>query len=302
MIRQVLRFSILGALGTLAACGSDAGTPPAPSAAAPAPTTASASPSPSEVVDAGPPEPPSPADLAGAALEHHDFSAVCGFLVSEGFAQNVCDWIAATAAGEHPSLSSRQLETFMRAQHVRRVSGTIVGDIGPNEYETRISGRLAILTTTETTFTTTGHFSMWAQQNGTSEEDLASGRTVDVPIYREWLLFDSITGIARGSRDDAAERAQDVLEELLAMWTIDYCRTDDETGDCWVDPASVDAGVAAEGVDAGLPPVSAARRRECRELICFNYVECHRAGLPAYECAPDLTPECRRCRAEGAVR
>lgn len=251
------------------------------------------------------PEAPTPGELAEAALEAGRYADVCPYLVTRGFAADICEWIAGTAAGGNPGLPSRRLEVFLRAQHVRRVSGSIVGLLDRDVYDTRIGGRMATLETSETSYATTGHFSMWAQQYDHGEEELASGRTVEVPIYREWPLFDAITSIARThSHEDATATARSVLAEILRAWETDYCYpSPDDILDCYVDPAAlpVDAGASADGIDGGVAAVSDERRRECRRA-CAVYLGCRSLALTYADCREDMTPTCRVCRDEGAVR
>ena len=124
---------------------------------------------------------------------------------------------------------------FLRAQHARNISGRIVGwyDEARNEYEVRVSGRLAILVATETTFGTTGAFSMWAQELEKSEEELASGRLVMVQIYREWPLYQAIYQVARARGPEAKEGAIRLLRELVRRWEESYCyKTDPLDLDC----------------------------------------------------------------------
>jgi len=73
---------------------------------------------------------------------------------------------------------------------------------GGTAYEVRLGGRTAILETTDTTFATTGSFSMWAQRMPNNEEVVfASGRVREIPAYIEWKLADDIMDIARQSPD-----------------------------------------------------------------------------------------------------
>lgn len=296
-------FAITLALLTiLAACTS--ARPPAPAAQPPAAVAPAA---PTKPVEAPPPPPPpDPSVLASAALEAGRYEEVCAVLATEGFSPEVCEWMAATARNTPGrSLPSRTLEKFLRAQHVRRVGGSIVGfyDEANNEYEVRVGGRVAILSATETSYSTTGHFSLWAQSAGTSEETLNSGRDVSIPVYREWPLFKAIRDTATARGDDAAPAAVALFSEVLRGWPGDYCYIDTETQECWVPPAPevVDGGVASAEVDASVPAVSDERRRECRRS-CGSYLECRNMGFSFSECRDDMTSACRVCREEGAVR
>jgi hypothetical protein len=155
--------------------------------------------------------------------------------VSVGFSDIICAWIADTArSNDDRALSSARLERFLRDQRVRRVSGSIVGfyDEANNDYEVRVAGRIAILEATETSFETTGRFTLWAQQHGTRIEVLTNGREVSVPIYREWPLASAILEMARERGDDAGPAAIALLNELLRAWEADYCHAVD--GVCFV--------------------------------------------------------------------
>ena len=189
------------------------------------------------------PDAPQPADLALDALDDGRYLDVCPFLVSEGFSPDVCEWIALTAEGTASGqLSTRTLESFLRAQHVRRVSGTVVDwyDQSSSEYEVRVGGRAAILQTTETSYTTTGRFSMWAQESGSSDEVLNSGREVTVTVYREWPIAELIIEMMRARGASRIARGRDLIEELLAGWHERYCYVSDAEGmgDCHVDSQS----------------------------------------------------------------
>lgn len=222
------------------ACGSEA-VPPPPASAPPPPVVAPPPP------PSPPPPPPSPADLASTALEEGRYEDVCAYLVTQGFSADICAWIAATAREPGSgSFSSRTFESFLRAQHVRRVSGSIVGfyDERNNEYEVRVGGRIAILEANETAFETTGRFTMWAQGHGVSEEVLASGREVAVPIYREWPLYQAIRDVVAADGAAARAGARMLFDELLRGWFQDYCWVDDPNGigDCWVAASPTEAG------------------------------------------------------------
>ena len=275
------------------------GTPTAAAPSVPASAAAPAvvSPPPIAVVpdtpDAG-----GPAVVALQAFEAGRYEETCPFLVEDGFSPDVCEWIVQAARGTTSgTLSTRVLESFVRAQHVRRTSGSIVGwyDEGSNEYEVRVGGRAAILRTTETNFETTGRFSMWTQENGASEEVLNSGREVTVRVYREWPLTELILEVMRARGDARADLARELLEELVSAWYGSYCYADDPLGigDCYVHPVRaglVDAGTASEE-----------RVRECRRS-CTEYLDCRRDGFTGSECADSLTSFCRGCRTEGAIR
>lgn len=207
---------------------------------------------------------PTPQERAQAALDESRYEDVCAYLVSRGFSSVICDWLVATArANRDRPLSTDRFERFLRDQHVRRVSGSIVGwyDEAHNEYEVRVGGRPAILVASETAFETTGRFTMWAQQHGTSDEVLNSGREVSVPVYREWPLFQAILDTARARGDAAAPAAVSLLRELLRAWETDYCHTPDPdgVGECYVDPNLPPPGVS--------PPTPEAAMRELRALL-----------------------------------
>jgi hypothetical protein len=217
----LLLTSLLGACGgdsdsaprAQEAAGAEAAKPPAPVAPpAPAPE----------------PAPPTPQESAHAALEDGRYGDVCNYLISQGFSDELCDWLLETIEDDRAArLRSSRFERWLRSQGVRRIRGRINGwyDESSNEYEARVGGRPAILEVTETSFQTTGGFSMWVQSMGSSEQELVSGRIVDVPMYREWVLYEAITDVAR-MRRDASAPAVSLLRELLRGWTMDYCRED----------------------------------------------------------------------------
>jgi hypothetical protein len=219
----------------IASCTSNPTTPPAPAVIASAPesvVTESTQPAP-EVAPAV--IEPTPLERAQQALTGGHYDEVCTYLVSVGFSDIICAWIADTArSSDDHALSSARLERFLRDQHVRRVSGSIVGfyDEANNDYEVRVAGRIAILEATETSFETTGRFTLWAQQHGTRVEVLTSGREVSVPIYREWPLASAILEMARARGDDAGPAAWMLLQELLRSWESSYCYAVD--GSCFV--------------------------------------------------------------------
>lgn len=248
----------------LTACGGESAPPsPATSAPAAAPSTAPSSTDPApEPMIAPTPAEPTALERAEVALGERRYDDACGYLVARGMSQVVCDWIAATArTNDDQALSVDRFERFLREQHVRRVSGSIVGwyDEAHNEYEARISGRTAILVATETEFETTGRFTMWAQERGSSDEVLESGREVSVPVYREWPLYDAIIEMARVRGADAGPAAIALLRELLRGWESDYCYTVDPEGgsECYVDPNLPLPGVTAPSAESAIAEIRA---------------------------------------------
>jgi hypothetical protein len=217
----------------IASCTSNP-TPPAPAVIESAPESVTESTQPEPEVPPAVIE-PTPLERAQQALTGGQYEEVCTYLVSVGFSDIICAWIADTArSNDDRALSSARLERFLRDQRVRRVSGSIVGfyDEANNDYEVRVAGRIAILEATETSFETTGRFTLWAQQHGTRIEVLTNGREVSVPIYREWPLASAILEMARERGDDAGPAAIALLNELLRAWEADYCHAVD--GVCFV--------------------------------------------------------------------
>ncbi|MCB9603025.1 MAG: hypothetical protein H6721_07375 [Sandaracinus sp.] len=173
------------------------------------------------------------------ALDEGRYADVCAYLQSTGFSEVVCAWLVDTVeANGDRSLTTDRLERFLRAHQVRRTSGTIVGwyDEGRNEYEARIGGRPSILVATETEYATTGRFTMWAQRIGTSTEVLVSGREVEVPVFREWPLYEVLIETARARGEAARPAALAAFRELVRGWESDYCYTLPEESSCYVDP------------------------------------------------------------------
>lgn len=281
----------------IAGCSGGSETPPpTPAASSPAPTATVSPPAPPPA--AVTPVEPTPYERAEHALGEGRYEDVCTYLVSRGFSPTVCAWVVDTArASRDRSLSTREYESFVRAQHVRRVSGTVVGwyDEAHNEYEVRIGGRTAILVATETSFETTGRFSMWAQQHGATEEELTSGRVVSVPLYREWPLHSAILDVARVRGDAAGPSAVTLLGEVLRGWEEDYCYSTepDAGGECFVVPATAPGGAAAT-------PISDDRSRQCRRA-CQPYQTCRSMGLRHSDCDGNISRTCRECRDEGAA-
>lgn len=272
MTKTIFRTCALAV--ALSACGGhdEQSTP----VADPAPPPSSASPIASPEPEPTPPPPPTPPpepsalERAQAAMEAGRYEEVCGYLVGVGMSPVVCDWVVATARANHDqSLSVDRFERFLRDQHVRRVSGSIIDwyDEAHNEYEVRINGQTAILVASETEFATTGRFTMWAQQYGTSDEVLATGREVSVPVYREWPLYDAIMTMARARGDAAGPAAVNLLDEMLRGWETDYCYAPepDGLGECYVDPNLPPPGVT--------PPTAEAAMAELRSLLPATWDE-----------------------------
>lgn len=270
MQRSALFLVLLGSLTV--ACGEDSppAAPPTATESPPLPLAPAVPAVPAEPEPPPPPPEPTPLERAQAALDGGRYEEVCTYLVSTGLSQIVCDWVVETArTNDDHALSVDRFERFLRDQHVRRVSGTVVGwyDEAHNEYEVRIGGQTAILVATETAFETTGRFTMWAQQHGTSDEVLASGREVSVPVYREWPLYDAIMSMARARGDAAGPAAVSLLGEMLRGWESDYCYTPDPDGlgGCYVDPNLPPPGVT--------PPTAEAAMVELRALLPATWDE-----------------------------
>jgi hypothetical protein len=266
-MRRQIALGFVVSLGWLAGCGGENTSTPA-SPAAPSESTAPQPPTDSPSSDKfGTPEPASEApreptarDRAATALEEGRYADVCGYLVTNGFSEVVCAWLVDTAeANADRSLTIDRLERFLRDQQVRRVSGTIVGwyDQARNEYEARVNGQTAILVATETEFETTGRFTMWAQRHGSSAEVLASGREVDVPVYREWPLYDLLVETARARGEAARPAALAAFLELVRGWEESYCYTLPGELACYVDPNAPLPGVAAPSPDAAVSALRA---------------------------------------------
>lgn len=269
MKRVVLYSSITLVVITLG-CGGESESTEASASTATARPPTSAPPEPEHETPPPPPPEPTPLERAEAALGENRYEDVCAYLVSRGLSSVVCDWIVATArANDDQALSTERFERFLRDQHVRRVSGSIVGwyDEARNEYEVRVGGRTAILVASETAFETTGRFTMWSQQYGTSEEVLTSGREVSVPVYREWPLYQAILDVARARGDAAGPAAVSLLRELLRAWETDYCYTPDPdgVGECYVDPNLPPPGV--------VPPSPEVAMEELRGLLPSTWDE-----------------------------
>ena len=122
----------------LASCGGESESAQVTEPAAPAPVASA-----KEVPPPTPPREPSAAELAEAALAEGRYADVCNYLVAHGFSEPVCTWLLDTisASGDR-TLTTDRFQGFLRAQQVRRISGTIVGwyDEARNEYEARING------------------------------------------------------------------------------------------------------------------------------------------------------------------
>ena len=181
-----------------------------------------------------------------AAEEAGDYEVggpFCHLLVEHlGFDQAMCDFLARTAAGESPSLSSRQFERFLRSQRVANTRGRIIDwyDEERGEYEARIGGRIAIVITRGSGFRTTGGFRMWMQRVGNSGEELANGRTAAVPLYMEWPLYQRIREVASSHGEDAVVFAKLTLAMLVRTWEEDYCWRDrgDPDSTCVIEESS----------------------------------------------------------------
>ncbi len=237
------------------ACGKEHPSPRTPGTATPAvqsqvatPATAPAVPLQAKPVE--PPPAPEPADEAQVALDAGRYDDVCTSLVADGFSADVCKWIAATArADRNRSLTTTQLEHFLRGQHVRRVSGSIVAVLNANDntYEVRVGGRPAVLDAGETIYETTGGFSMWAQQGPPEDVLMESGDTVSVRVYTAWPLYQSIYDLARNRSASNVDDAKLLLEHLVGAW--DTYR--------YIDPDAPDPGVVAPTSDVAIPELRA---------------------------------------------
>jgi hypothetical protein len=238
----------------LVACGGESTQPAPATSPATQPAVAAPAPSPVPALQAKPveaPPPPEPADEAQAALDGGRYDDVCTSLVADDFSADVCKWIAATArADRNRSLTTTQLEHFLRAQHVRRVSGSIVAVLNANDntYEVRVGGRPAVLDAGETVYETTGGFSMWAQQGPPEDVLMESGDTVSVRVYTAWPLYQSIYDLARNRDSSNAEEAKLLLGHLLDLWNVSYR---------YVDPNAPDPGVVAPTPDVAIAEIRA---------------------------------------------
>lgn len=175
--------------------------------------------------------------------------APCELLVEHlGFDAKTCSFLENLAAGQPGNLNGREFQRFLRSQKVAIRRGQILGwyDQSADEYEARIAGRTSILIATETSFQTTGGFRMWAQRIGESEETLNNGREVDVPLYREWVLYGLILEAARARPPERQSYAQFILGHLVDRWEESYCSRDQE------DPMSLCDGAPEEATDS--PP------------------------------------------------
>ncbi len=240
--------------GVLVACGGESTQPAPATSPATQPAVAAPAPAPVPALQAKPveaPPPPEPADEARAALDAGRYDDVCTSLVADGFSADVCKWIAATArADRNRSLTTTQLEHFLRAQHVRRVSGSIVAVLNANDntYEVRVGGRPAVLDAGETIYETTGGFSMWAQQGPPEDVLMESGDTVSVRVYTAWPLYQSIYDLARNRDSSNADEAKLLLGHLLDLWNVSYR---------YVDPDAPDPGVVAPMAEVAIPELRA---------------------------------------------
>lgn len=266
---------------SLTGCGEEAATAPAPAVETPEPP-------PVEEGTAEEPEPEPEPDPVQTAMEEGRFEVVCEALASEGFSDHVCAFLMARARGERGSLNQRTLERFLRGQQVRRVRGRIVEvyetGVGSVTYEARIGGRTSLLETTETTFTTTGAFSMWAQHSEDEEMVLTSGRVREIRVYTEWKLADDLLDLAR-QRSGGEATARRMLDELILDWTLQWRHPDFEVPE---EPAET-YGPSEE------------RRQECRRY-CFEYRDCMRDMGSHAACEVNINRRCRACREEGAHR
>ena len=269
-MKIALELVVLG--GLVAGCGGENSSttsspaPAAPSEAPAAPAETPSGPGSDKFVTPEPeeeaPREPTARDRAATALDAGRYDEVCTYLVANGFSDDVCTWLVDTVeANADRSLTTDRLERFLRAQQVRRVSGTIVDwyDQSRNEYAARINGQTAILVATETEFETTGRFTMWAQRHGSSAEVLTSGREVDVPVYREWPLYEILIETARTRGDEARPAALEAFRELVRGWEESYCYTLPDEIACYTDPNAPLPGVTAPSPDVAVPAL--------RELI-----------------------------------
>ena len=251
-MQRVFMFLLSAAV---VACGREHPSPRTPGTATPAVQSQVATPAiaPAAPLQAKPVEPPpapEPADEAQVALDAGRYDDVCTSLVADGFSADVCKWIAATArADRNRSLTTTQLEHFLRGQHVRRVSGSIVAVLNANDntYEVRVGGRPAVLDAGETIYETTGGFSMWAQQGPPEDVLMESGDTVSVRVYTAWPLYQSIYDLARNRSASNVDDAKLLLEHLVGAW--DTYR--------YIDPDAPDPGVVAPTPEVAIPELRA---------------------------------------------
>jgi hypothetical protein len=161
----------------------------------------------------------SPQESARAAFSAQRFEEVCQYLVAARFSPEVCDYLARTARGVRAP--PPRMDAWLASQGVRLLNGVIVGPEDPsrNEYEVLVGGEPTLLIAEFTQMENDLiEFEFWAQEIGSREVKMASGRMRALPLYREWPLYVALVDIDRFEGDQRAGAARELLEHLVGEW------------------------------------------------------------------------------------
>jgi hypothetical protein len=108
-----------------------------------------------------------------------------------------------------------------QAEGVSRLSGYIMGQLAPRQYEIVVNNRSAILRTVHKEFQSRGYFSLFARANGTVRAKLkedAGGFDADVPLYVEENGFDEIAKRLKELRLDFKALSSKHRDATLKAW------------------------------------------------------------------------------------
>lgn len=302
-------LAVIAALGITTACTKPRRTPaPTSPTTAPVVATRDAGNPSSTAPTTAPAAPSTWTDAADTAVAAKDWDELCVALEFAAFDPTVCAWLARKARdGISGPPNPRVLEAFLRRHRVSRTSGSIVALLEERRtgdtYEARIRGRVAFLETAETTFSTTGRFTLWTQQQDDQETTMMSGAVRDVPVYMEWPLAELVLDVARARGTDAQRKAELLFGYLADSWNVDRSLSVDiPAEDAW--PAWREARrtgtPSGAGIDAGVAP-PAERVEACRRA-CSMWRSCMRDMSDTYYCQDEMTRACRECRDQGLGR
>jgi len=209
----------------------------------------------------------------------------------------ICTWAAARGQGKaaaHPG--GQVLQAFFVHEHIKKVSGTIVGDgQSKGEYEVRVGGyrRHCHLETQDTTFSTTGFFTMWVQENPKTEAvELISGG------QQQWVVLEE-SSFAKGVMDLAHSpnnvEGKGIAEDLMGMIArfVPYSEFAGLTAD---PPDASTAAVDASPVSPSPTPASSSTP----PVVALNALPRVVAATPPIPKGPTRTDCIRKCVASCA--
>lgn len=132
---------------------------------------------------------------------------------------SICAWVAAKAEGKAAFKPDGDVfRAFFGREHIKKVSGTIVGDgETKGEYEAIVYGyrRHCVLSTVTTEFTTKGGFSLWVQEQPELREvTVKSGDTEKWVELEENDLGKDFSDLAKTYGLEAEGTAKDLMKEI----------------------------------------------------------------------------------------